>query len=67
MNNAVKEVNRLLEQKLKTDALTELVDLTPVLTLSNGQIDPTLYGTDGLHPATKGYEKIAEALKNIIK
>lgn len=67
MNNAVREVNRLLEQKLKTDALTELVDLTPVLTLSNGQIDPTLYGSDGLHPATKGYEKVAETLKNIIK
>jgi len=67
MNADVKAVNQLLEQKLPTDALTHLVDLTPVLTLPNGQPDPSLYGTDGLHPAAKGYQKIAQALKEIVK
>jgi lysophospholipase L1-like esterase len=63
----VKAVNQLLTQMLRTDERTDLIDLTPVLTLPSGQIDPTLYGTDGLHPAAKGYEKVAQALQNIVK
>lgn len=66
MPAAVQEVNQLLEQKLPTDSRTDLIDLTPVLTLSNGQIDPALFGTDGLHPAAKGYEKISAFLAGLL-
>lgn len=66
MNADVKAVNQLLTQMLRTDERTDLIDLTSVLTLPNGQIDPSLYGTDGLHPAAKGYEKVAEKLKSAI-
>ncbi len=66
MNADVKAVNQLLKQMLHTDALTDLIDMTSALTLPNGQIDPSLYGTDGLHPAAKGYEKVAETLKKVI-
>ena len=66
MNADVKAVNQLLTQMLRTDECTDLIDLTPALTLPNGQIDPSLYGTDGLHPAAKGYEKVAETLKKVI-
>lgn len=66
MNKAVNDTNRLLEQKLKTNARISLLDLTPILTLGNGQINPTYYGTDGLHPNQAGYEAIADFLKSSI-
>jgi len=63
MFKTVNETNRLLEQKLKTGTKISLLDLTPVLTLGNGQINPSFFGNDGLHPNEAGYNAIANFLE----
>ena len=65
----VARINELLEQKLKTDAKTELVDLTQCLVLpdGSGKIDPTCFQKDGLHPNEKGYTLLGKQLKKHLK
>lgn len=62
---AVKETNRLLRQYLKTDSLTDLVDLTETLTLDDGKVNPALF-LEGLHPNERGYDAIAKRLRKVL-
>jgi len=66
MLKKVNETNRLLEQSLSTGAQVSLLDLTQVLTQSNGQINPNYFGTDGLHPNQAGYDIIGNFLESSI-
>lgn len=65
MDARIKTFNQhLREQLMSTDAV--YVDFSSAMTDKKGVIDLSLF-KDGLHPDEKGYEKIAEELKKLIK
>lgn len=65
----VNDTNRELEQRLKTDKMTELVDFGSKLLLpdGSGQINPDYFCKDGLHPNEAGYMVIGKQLKKHLK
>lgn len=64
----VADINKLITERVKTDDLTDIIDLTETLTLKDGsgKIDESLF-CDGLHPNEKGYKGIGAVLKKYLK
>lgn len=65
----VARLNEMISNEVHLDSQTDLVDLTPLLTLKDGSgnIDPSCFIQDGLHPNEKGYHQIGKGLKKYLK
>ena len=59
----IQQINKELRKKLEQNCI--YINLSNLLTDKNGIINSSLF-SDGLHPNTKGYEKIAEVLKTYL-
>ena len=59
----IQKINKELRKKLEQNCI--YINLSNLLTDKNGIINSSLF-SDGLHPNTKGYEKIAEVLKTYL-
>lgn len=64
LETRIRKINLDLQKQLaETNAI--YIDLAPVLTQEDGQIDTSLF-LDGLHPNEKGYERIAGVLSSFL-
>ena len=59
----IQQINKELRKKLEQNCI--YINLSNPLTDKNGIINSSLF-SDGLHPNTKGYEKIAEVVKTYL-
>ena len=59
----IQQINKELRKKLEQNCI--YINLSNLLTDKNGIINSSLF-SDGLHPNTKGYEKIAEVVKTYL-
>lgn len=64
----IAKINDLLQSRLPQDNMIDITDATPQLLLTDGsgKIDESLF-RDGLHPNEKGYLRIVEILKPLLK
>jgi lysophospholipase L1-like esterase len=64
----VARLNDLLQSRLPKDNMIDIADATSKLLLTDGsgKIDESLF-RDGLHPNEKGYARIVEVLKPLLK
>ena len=60
----IQQINKELRKKLEQNCI--YINLNNLLTDKNGIINSLSIFSDGLHPNTKGYEKIAEVLKTYL-
>ncbi len=65
---AVRQLNALLERSITPDGMTSYHDLSSALTLADGsgQIDPSCFLPDRLHPNERGYERLARLLRRVL-
>lgn len=65
---AVRQLNALLQQAIKPDDLTSYHDFSQALTLSDGsgRVDPSCFLPDRLHPNAKGYGRLAKMFKRVL-
>ena len=66
LEERIKRLNQELENKLKSNASIQWVDVWDELILRNGKINESLF-SDGLHPNAEGYNRIASVLKHYLK
>ena len=59
----IQQINKELRKKLEQNCI--YINLSNLLTDKNGIINSSLF-SDGLHPNTKGYEKIAEVVNTYL-
>lgn len=59
------QLNRFLEEKLRTNGNIKMIDLSKHLTNKQGKIRSQLF-RDGLHPNRKGYSVIYKRLKQFV-
>jgi Lysophospholipase L1 and related esterases len=60
------EVNRLIEEYVRTDPTLGYVDITKTLLGPDGKPDPALFEADGLHINEEGYRRIAPPIQERI-
>lgn len=65
---AVRQLNDLLQKAVKPDDMTFYHDFSEALTLSDGsgQVDPSCFLPDKLHPNAKGYERLSKHFRRIL-
>lgn len=65
---AVRQLNALLEQSIVQDGMTFYHDFSSALTLpdGSGQLDPSCFLPDRLHPNERGYERLAKHFRRIL-
>lgn len=61
----ISQLNRSLEEKLRTNENIKMIDLSKHLTNKQGKIESQLF-RDGLHPNRKGYSVIYKRLKQFV-